>query len=292
MTEKRFTVAKHLMQNKEWDFFMLVEMGPDRIHHGFWKYCDPTHRKYKPGSQYEHAIKDYYIYLDEEIGEMLKLIDDNTAVMVVSDHGAKRMDGGICVNEWLIKEGYLSLEEYPQQMVSFSDVEVDWSRTQAWGEGGYYARIFMNVKGREPNGVIKPKNYEKVCDEIARKLEALGDENGRPIGTKVFKPQEIYPVVNGVPPDLIVYFGNLFWRSVGSVGLNTIHTFENDTGPDDANHDQYGIFVLTVPGKTSERQAQSEMPAPRDGLHLMDVAPTVLKLLNVDVPEDMEGKVV
>ncbi|HIE30476.1 TPA: phosphodiesterase [Candidatus Poribacteria bacterium] len=283
MTEKRFTVARHLMQNKEWDFFMLVEMGPDRIHHGFWKYCDPEHRKYEPGSQYEHAIKDYYIYLDEEIGEMLKLIDDDTAVMLVSDHGAKRMDGGICVNEWLMQEGYLHLKEYPQQMVSLSDVEIDWPHTQAWGEGGYYARIFMNVKGREPNGVIKPRKYEKVRDEIAGKLEALGDENGKPIGTKVFKPQEIYPVVNGVPPDLIVYLGNLLWRSVGSVGLNTIHTFENDTGPDDANHDQYGIFVLAASGQTPEQ---------RDGLHLMDVAPTVLSLLDVDVPEDMEGKAV
>ncbi|MFQ6040889.1 MAG: alkaline phosphatase family protein [Candidatus Poribacteria bacterium] len=293
MTEKRFTVARHLMQNKEWDFFMLVEMGPDRIHHGFWKYCDPEHRKYEPGSQYEHAIKDYYIYLDEEIGEMLKLIDDNTAVIVVSDHGAKRMDGGICVNEWLIKEGYLHLKEYPQQMVSLSDVEIDWSRTQAWGAGGYYARIFMNVKKREPNGIVKRRRYEKVRDEISRKLEALGDENGKPIGTKVFKPQEIYPIVNGIPPDLIVYFGNLFWRSVGSVGLNTIHTFENDTGPDDANHDQYGIFVLAAPEMPdSACSLPWQTPGQRDGLHLMDVAPTVLKLLGVDVPGDMEGEVV
>jgi len=126
----------------------------------------------------------------------------------------------------------------------------------------------------------------------------LGDENGRPIGTKVFKPQEIYPVANGIPPDLIVYFGDLYWRSVGSVGLRTIHTFENDTGPDDANHDQYGIFVLAAPGQTQTRMFTSFTDAfglrsaPRDGLHLMDVAPTVLKLLDVDVPEDMEGKVV
>jgi len=283
MTEKRFQVAKHLMQSKNWDFCMLVEMGPDRIHHGFWKYCDTTHHKYEPGSQYEDAIKNYYIYLDEKIGEMLELIDDNTAVMLVSDHGAKRMDGGICVNEWLIQEGYLRLKEYPKEIASLSEVEIDWSRTKAWGEGGYYARIFLNVKKREPKGTIRPRRYEKMRDEIARKLEALGDENGKPIGTKVFKPQDIYPVVNGVPPDLIVYFGNLLWRSVGSVGLKTIHTFENDTGPDDANHDQHGIFVLAAPGQESEK---------REGLHLMDIAPTVLNLLDVDVPEDMEGKTV
>ncbi len=294
MTEKRFTVAKHLMKNTAWDFLMMVEMGPDRIHHGFWKFFDTTHRKYEPGSQYEGAIKNYYKYLDEQIGEILKLADKNTAVMIVSDHGAKRMDGGICVNEWLMQEGYLHLKEYPQQMVSLSDVEIDWTRTQAWGEGGYYARILLNVKGREPEGIVEPEAYETVRDELARKLTALGDENGRPIGTKVFKPQEIYPVVNGIPPDLIVYFGDLLWRSVGSVGLNTIHTFENDTGPDDANHAQHGVFILAPPKRGRLQQISSRRKLGRtiEDLHLMDVAPTVLKLLGVDVPEDMEGCVI
>ncbi len=101
-------------------------------------------------------------------------------------------------------------------------------------------------------------------------------------------------MVNGIPPDLIVYFGDLLWRSVGSVGLNTIHTFENDTGPDDANHAQHGVFILAPPKRGRFQQISSRRKLGRtiENLHLMDVTPTVLKLLGVDVPEDMEGRVI
>jgi predicted AlkP superfamily phosphohydrolase/phosphomutase len=269
MTEKRFKVADHLMKTRDWDFFMMVEMG--------------THTKYQP-TKYENAIMDYYIYLDELAGKLISTAGDDTVTIIVSDHGAKKMDGGICVNEWLIKEGYLTLKEYPKTPAPLRQLEIDWDKTTAWGEGGYYARIFLNVKGREPRGTVLPEDYEKVRDELARKLEALGDENGKPIGTKAFKPEDIYPVINGIPSDLTVYFGDLYWRSVGTVGSGSIHTFENDTGPDDANHDQYGIFIMHDPNGKNTGKVK--------GLHLMDCAPTILNLLDVPVPDDMEGKVI
>lgn len=283
MTEKRFKVARHLMITRDWDFFMVVEMGPDRLNHGFWKYFDKSHRMYQP-SKYDNVARDYYIYLDDLMGELISLVDEDTAVILVSDHGAKRMEGGICVNEWLIREGYLKLRDYPDSITPFSKVSIDWNNTIAWGEGGYYARVFLNVKGREPSGVIYPEDYEKLRDELAEKLVALGDENGKGINTKVFKPQEIYSACNGIPPDLIVYFGDLYWRSVGSVGLKSIHTFENDTGPDDANHAQYGIFAMSNPEGNKKGKV--------GGLHIMDCAPTILNLMGISVPHDMQGKIV
>jgi predicted AlkP superfamily phosphohydrolase/phosphomutase len=262
---------------------MMVEMGTDRIHHGFWHFMDREHRKYEPG-KYEHAIRDYYKYLDEEIGELVGLAGPETVVVLVSDHGAKRIDGGICVNEWLVREGYLKLNAVPESPVPLDQAAVDWASTVAWGAGGYYARIFMNVKGREPQGAVDPADYERIRGELAERLMAIPDEKGHPIPTKVFKPQEIYRACNGVPPDLIVYFGDLFWRSIGQVGGGTIHTFENDTGPDDANHAQYGIFILND---------RSGRPGHRvEGLHLRDVAPTVLHLMGQLVPEDMTGRVI
>lgn len=281
MTEKRFRLARHFITTKPWDFFMMVEMGPDRIHHGFWQYMDPTHPKHKPGSLYQNAIRDYYRFLDREIGKILQVLDSDTAVLVVSDHGAKKMDGGICVNEWLIQQGYLFLKEYPSSITRFSPSLVDWSRTKAWGEGGYYSRIFLNVKGREPQGMIQPSEYETFRRELIQKLEALGDPKGRPIGTKAYRPEELYPVLGGIAPDLICYFGDLNWRSVGSVGMRTIHTFDNDTGPDDANHDWDGIFIL----KDLEKRSGIQLK----GLELRDVAPTVLELFGMPVPPDMEG---
>ena len=167
MTRKRFQLARHLLAKEEWDFFMMVEMGVDRIHHAFWDDMDPAHRLY----QTRQSIRECNSRLlpgsgSMKLAKLLAFADDATAVLVVSDHGAKRMDGGICVNEWLIANGYLSLTEKPASPVPLSKAKVDWSRTKAWGEGGYYARVFLNVAGREPNGTVAPEDYEKVRDEL------------------------------------------------------------------------------------------------------------------------------
>jgi predicted AlkP superfamily phosphohydrolase/phosphomutase len=287
MTQKRFTVAKHLLQTKPWDFFMMVEIGLDRIHHAFWKYSDPEHRKHEPGSPYKNAILDYYKYLDQEIEALLSLIDDPTITIIVSDHGAQAMEGGVCINEWLIQEGYLTLLEKPPGIVSLAKAKINWSRTACWGEGGYYSRIFFNVKGREPQGVISPHNYQEVRNEIAQKLKAMCDEKGTPLGNRVFKPEEVYPVANGIPPELIVYFGNLKWRSVGSIGYGTTLTFENDIGPDDANHAEHGVCIIHDP-----LNPVSSSPETKEDLNILDISPTILNLMGLKVPEGMEGKII
>src|SRR5262249_44616166 len=132
MTQKRFTLARHLLRTRPWDFFMMVEMGTDRLHHGFWKYMDPSHPKHQPGNPWEHAIRDYYRFVDAQIGELLEQVPREATVLVVSDHGAKGMEGGICINEWLIQQGYLVLHEYPNRPTRFAELAIDWSRTRAW----------------------------------------------------------------------------------------------------------------------------------------------------------------
>jgi predicted AlkP superfamily phosphohydrolase/phosphomutase len=281
LSDQHHKLIMHLMATKPWDFFMHVDMGVDRIHHGFWKFFDERHPQYEPGNRYENAIRDYYIHLDRQIGERLALLDDDTVILVVSDHGGKPMMGGICFNEWLKQEGYLTLEYQPDGVVPLEKCEVDWEKTLAWGSGGYYARLFLNVKGREPNGVIEPGDYERVRDELAERIASITDPEGNNIGSVAYKPEWIYQEVNNIAPDLIVYFGNLNWRSVGSLGLNRIHTFENDTGPDDANHAQEGLYIYIDP----KNQGQGLGPT----RHLMDVAPTILERLGVPVPADMQG---
>ena len=285
MTEKRFKVAGHFLKETEWDFFMMVEMGPDRIQHGFWKFTDPAHKKYSPGSKYENSIRDYYVFLDEKIGELLALAGDDSVVILVSDHGAKKMDGCININDWLVSEGYLVLRSKPQGLMRLEEAEVDWERTTAWGWGGYYGRIFLNVKGREKEGLVEPENYEATQDEIAGRIRAIRDEEGRQIKSRVFKPQEVYHgrYVHRAP-DLMVYFGDLHWRSTGEIGHASIHSFETEIGPDDAVHDEKGIFVLYDPRKNKKGRV--------DGLHLLDGAPTILSLMGIPILEDMEGKAI
>src|SRR5205823_3921958 len=176
MTEKRFRLAEHLLETRPWDLFFMVEMGTDRIHHGFWRFTDSEHRLFEPGNPYEHAMLDYYKRLDSKIARLLRFADEETAVLVVSDHGAKRMDGGICVNEWLRREGYLVLREEPSEPTRLTPDLIDWSRTVAWGEGGYYCRLFLNVEGREPEGVVSPDDYERALHDVAPTLlELLGE---------------------------------------------------------------------------------------------------------------------
>lgn len=283
-TRKHFSVAKHLIAHHPWDYFMAVEMGVDRIHHGFWSFMDPLHHKHEAGNPFKDAIRDYYRYIDSELGELVALAPRGTTVLVVSDHGSKRMQGGICFNEWLIREGYLTLKTAPKRPTPIGKVQIDWKRTKAWGDGGYYGRLFMNVRGREPEGVVDPGDYERVREDLIAGIAEITDPQGRNIGSRAFRPEEIYRSVSGVAPDLIVYFGDLDWRSVGAVGVGAIHTFENDTGPDEANHDWHGIVVLASTNGSVPLAGRIE------GAEIYDIAPTVLDIMGVEIPEDMIGK--
>jgi len=283
MTNRRHKVVMHLMKTQPWKLLWSVEMGTDRIHHGFWQFMDEKHHRYEKGNPFETAIKRYYMHVDRQIGEMIEAADDGkTAFLVVSDHGAKRMDGGICFNDWLIREGYMTMKEKPAAPTRFEFKNVDWSKTKVWGEGGYYGRCFINLQGREPQGIVPRGEYENLRNELIRKLEALPDDKGRPIGTRVYKPEDIYRRITGVAPDLIAIFGDLHWRSVGTVGNQSIYTFKNDTGPDDANHAQQGMYILALPDGGPRGR--------NDGPTLYDIAPTILKLLGQRIPADMIGQ--
>jgi len=282
MSRVQFQVVRHLLQTQDWDYFHFVDIGLDRIHHGFWKYHDPQHVLHEPDSPYRTTVHDYYRHLDEEIGRVLDLVNDDTVVLLVSDHGAQRLDGGFCVNEWLVREGLLVLKSYPKEVTPFAKLDVDWERTAVWSEGGYYARVFLNVKGREPQGVIEPAEYESFRNRIKVKLEATTDAHGKPLATLVFKPEEIYHQVRNVAPDLIVHFGGLYWRSIGGVGYPSIHVLENDTGPDDCNHAQFGAFILAAPNNPLRGEVT--------GARLLDIAPTLLALGGHEIPPTMQGR--
>ncbi len=284
MTEKRFKLIKHLMSKESWDYMMFVEIGVDRLHHAFWKFHDKAHPKYVPGNKYENVIREYYKLIDQKIGELLSLVDDDTYVLIVSDHGTAGMKGCFCINEWMIQEGYLTLKKYPDKQTDLDKCEVDWTKTKAWGWGGYYARIFMNVKGRESSGTIPKEEYESAREELRQKLMNVKGPNGESFKNKVFTPEELYGEPVGDKPDLMVYFDDLFWRSAGTIGHNSLYLSENDTGPDDSVHWYDGIFILY--NKKMKRGRKLER------MTIYDVAPSILDLMNMEVPSDMQGKVI
>ena len=282
LSRKQWTAVKWLLRNQEWDYFHYVDIGMDRVHHGFWDSYDPKHVQHVAGNPYQNVIPEYYRWIDSQVGEVLEMLDNDTIVLLVSDHGARRLDGGFVVNEWLVREGLLVLDEQPTQVTPLSKLKVNWAKTKVWSEGGYYARVFLNVQGREPQGAIPKQDYERFRNQLKAKFEALTDDKGQPLGSLVFKPEEIYKSVQNVAPDLIVHFGALAWRSIGGVGYGRLHVQENDTGPDACNHAQFGMFLLAAPN--------CPLHGEYTGAKLLDIAPTLLDLAGYDIPPSMQGR--
>ncbi len=285
MTEKRFDVAEYLLKNKQWDFFMLHEIGFDRLHHAFWKFFDPSHPKYVAGNLYENLDEEYYAMVDARIGRLVEILGDDCITFVLSDHGSKGMRGAFCVNQWLEKEGYLKFKTPPKDVVELDKAEVDWSTTKAWGWGGYYARIFLNVKGRESEGTINRADLEAQKKILTHKLIAIVDDKGMKMKNFVFEPEELYGVAVGDKPDLMVYFGDLDWRSAGTVGHDSLYLFENDVGPDDSVHSMNGIFLMFDPKKDLRGKTL-------EGLHVEDITPTLLRLYDSEIPDGIDGHVI
>jgi predicted AlkP superfamily phosphohydrolase/phosphomutase len=282
MTAKHFKVVKHLIKTRNWHFFMFVEIGLDRIHHAFWKYFDETHHLYEPGSEFKNEIEKYYRYLDGKIGELLRLIDKDTIVLIASDHGGKPMKGSFCINSWLMREGYLAIEKPIEEIIRFEDVQVNWSKTIAWGWGGYHARIFLNVKGREAKGVVEPSEYETIRKELADKITNIKGPKGEKWDTKVLFPEKIYSECKGDPPDMMIYLDNLSWRSAGTMGHADIYLPENDTGPDDAVHDKTGLYIYYDPTK--------DLGGKNESLNILDITPTLLSSVGLPIPSGLQGK--
>jgi predicted AlkP superfamily phosphohydrolase/phosphomutase len=296
MTSKRFDVAEHLARTKPWDFFIMHEIGFDRLHHAFWKFFDPSHPKYVKGTQYEKLDEEYYRFVDERIGRLLEIFGEECITFVLSDHGSKGMSGAFCVNQWLEAEGYLRFKKQPQAVMDFDKAEVDWERTSAWGWGGYYARIFFNVRGREKNGVIDPERLEDEKKSLSQKISSIKDNSGRKMKNLVLEPERIYGVASGDKPDLMVYFDDLNWRSAGTVGHDSLYLFENDTGPDDSVHSMNGIFLVYDP-KKRDLSLDGNGARELEGARIEDIAPTLLELFGLDGVKDkrelfvgMDGK--
>ena len=281
MSKQHFDMIDYLKKNKKWDFFMFVEIGTDRINHAFWKYYDKKHHAYVKGNKYENVIIDYYKFLDKKIAKLINTLDEDTVVFVVSDHGAKAMKGAFCINQWLIERGYLVLNKKPKDISSVDKCDVNWRKTKVWGWGGYYGRIFLNVKGREPHGVIKQIDYEIWRDKLKEEISKIKGPNNQKWDTKVYRASELYKKTKGTPADLMVYFDNINWRSAGTIGHDSMYLSENDKGPDDSMHDWDGVFIMYDPKSKGKGYIKN--------VNLIDFTPTVLNLMGINLPKDIEG---
>jgi len=284
MDAQRFTLLRHFIAKKQCDYVFAVITGCDRMSHLFYRFFDEEHKRYDPDSQYEKVLYDYYVWIDKQIGEIRDNLDEDTVLFVHSDHCVQRLDGRINLNEWLIQEGYMVLSEYPPEPIPFTELKVDWSKTRAWATG-YSGQIYFNMKGREPEGIIDPGDYDGLLDKLIDKVKAIPDENGNALETRVFKRNEIYTgTFADYAPDLFIFFDECRWKTNEMVGFGpgNIYSFETPFGEDDGADGFYGYFCLAGPG------------IPANGEHerasLLDIAPTVIDVMDLEIPKEMEGK--
>lgn len=289
MADLRFRVAHELLLKESWDFFMMVEIAPDRLQHAFWGDYERQNPRNSAEARWKDVIPNFYKYLDDKIGGILALLDDETTVIIVSDHGAKKSTGGVCINEWLIRKGLLVLKEAPTRETSLTEDMIDWDKTYVWSEGGYYARIFMNVQGRERRGIIKRADYERFRDNLREELVVMPELNGERSTNVVLKPEELYRSVNGVAPDLIVYFDSLNKRSVGNVGMKSLLVKGNVAGLDACNHDHEGIFIAT---RLCDLRKGSKMDVSVRSASCRDIAPTIFSEYGLKCPENILGSAI
>ena len=256
----------------------------DRVQHMFWRYLQEDHPASRevPRDQRPAVIQDLYTRMDNLIGRVMEKMDDSTLLMVVSDHGFKSFARCVNLNAWLHQNGYLALK--PGKLESgdwFEDV--DWSRTRAFTMG--LNGLYLNLKGREGQGIVAPEEAAALRDELRRKLDGLVDPASGRVGiTGVFDCDSVYagPYAENAP-DLVVGYGEGFRASWDSVmGKVTSQIFEDNLKAWSGDH---CVDPRLVPGVLfcNHRIAEEKTA-------IVDVAPTMLQLFGLPLPGHLDGR--
>jgi predicted AlkP superfamily phosphohydrolase/phosphomutase len=283
--ERKHHLFDALEKNKD-GFITMVFDTTDRIQHMFFRYLDENHpaNHDKDTEEFKDSIEILYNKMDLLLGEVQNVLQKDDLLMVISDHGFKQFKWGINLNSWLWKEGYLVLKnDTTSEGIWFADV--DWRKTKAFAYG--LAGIFLNVKGRERYGLVKPgKERVALQKEIKERLQMLVDgKNGHSPIRNIYLAQEIFkgPYVNDAP-DLLVGYSEGYRASWNSaVGKITEDIIEENTKSWSGDH---SIDPYLVPGVFfSNWKMEEENPS------LTDIAPTILNLFGVDKQKYHDGTI-
>lgn len=329
VTRIREKATLYLMSKFDWDFFMVMFYGTELVQNKFWSYMDRTHpyHDHELSKKYGNAILKYFQRIDQIIGKILKNIDENVTVFVMSDHGHGPLHKVFYINRWLMELGLLKFKsnvlvwtkiwlcklnlpmriynlltkiglgklknlfslkrqiDIVNAFLSFHDI--DWSQTKAYSHG-HIGRIFINLKGREPNGIVKPgKEYHKLREYIIKKLYELKDpETGEKVIDRVFTKEEIYKGPHVVKaPDIVFYMKDMkYVIEFGSFGFHETSLFGQSILLDSGAHRPKGILIVQGENINKGQKIRNA--------RIIDVAPTILYIMNIPVPSEMDGKVI
>ncbi len=303
LDDSNFTVSKEIEMLKDYlgrqDARLYIQLFEftDRIQHMFWRFREEDHPAYdrEKAEKYKDVIFESYRKMDEIVGLVMEKLDDKTILFVCSDHGFNSFKKAVNYNTWLVKNKYMTLtNEGDSKEKTLEDLfgrgqfwpNVDWDNTKAYALG--LGDIYINLKGREAAGAVRPgKQYEKLRNEIKEKLEAWVDaDNGQKPVRRVYKREEVYKGFDpNLVPDLIVANNNGYrvsWQtSLGGIPKDLLEDNKKNWSADHCSLDPEitkGIFFSNLKYDMNE-------------VDIVDIFPTILKLLDMQIPDDVDGRV-
>ncbi len=255
----------------------------DRLQHMFWRYLEEDHpaNAGKDTEKHRDEIIELYRKMDDLVGRTMEQVEDDSVLMVMSDHGFNSFRRGINLNTWLYQNGYLATTSPPQGEEWFQNV--DWERTRAYAVG--LGGLYLNVKGREARGVVGRDEMQALKDELREKLKALRDAatGQRPVSEAYDTAQAYSGPYKGDGPDLVVGCRAGYrtsWLSV--TGGITDSVFEDNVKSWSGDH---CMNPPEVPGILFCNRKMD-----RSRIEITDIAATVLDLFGVAVPQWMDGE--
>jgi predicted AlkP superfamily phosphohydrolase/phosphomutase len=329
VTEKRIKAMEYLFGLEPWDLFITIFQGIDVLQHELWHCWDPSHFRHDPSQKrYLEAIPEFYQKMDGVLKRILEdWIGPEWTLIVMSDHGAGRLQKLLYINNFLMKKGFLKLKRGVRTslknlffksglvpmtfyhlllgmglgrlkrkarfgqtqsllkpfFLSFEDV--DWDQSVAYSIGSTAGQIYLNVKGREPKGIVEPDHeFKKIREEIIRELkELIDEETGERVVEEIYRKEEIYQGSHlGEAPDIIFFPKGFEIAAFGEYEFAS-HRILDDSWGVSGSHRMDGLFMIK--GNRIQKDIILE------GARIIDLAPSVLYLLDLPIPTSMDGKV-
>jgi len=313
MVEARGLVAEALLRREQPDLFVCTFVATDRVQHAFWGQANlPTGDGSRAGWRFADSIRDVYAKLDAILGRLVHAAGPDATVLLVSDHGFGDLQGDLYLNAVLEDMGLLSVRRPPddagvlgriakrlgmplptfltrpdpgQVSTTPTFADIQWEQTKAFARG-LFGQVWLNLRGREPLGQVEPgPEADALLAAITERLLSLTTPDGRaPLFDGVFRGDDLYEgALAGQAPDLVVVPRDFRWmtrsgRELGPRGELFGPAAVGHTG----NHRMNGVLVAGGPGI-----------APTDALplqRLLDLTPTALALLGIEVPRKLDGK--
>ena len=254
----------------------------DQVCHMLWRAWAPEHPGHRAEfAPYQQAIADQYVAMDDLLGEAVELLGADADIIVLSDHGFAAYERSFNLNSWLAREGYLALA--PQvsldQAHILNEGHMRWEKTRAYGLG--LNALYLNLRGREQHGTVRPEARESLLGELSQNLLALRDPaDGRQVVKKVYRPD---PGADpGLAPDLIIGYARGYRASgATAIGQLTSAVLQDNLSPWSGDH---CMAAEEVPGVLLSNKPLRPIPH-----HLRDIPVSILAHYGLAPPAAMSG---